>query len=492
MKNAIIIGAGFGGLALAIRLQNKGFQVALYEKNDTVGGHAVQLKKKGYTFDMGPSLITAPDIIEKVFKTAGKSMKDYLELIYLDPFYRLYFHDKTFIDYSADAEKMKEQMARFNRKDAEKYDRFMDYTKQLYQKVIVDGMGSQPFDTRALLRFLPQAVKLRALQSAHGVVAGWFKDERHRFMFSFHPLFIGGSPFRAPAVYLMIPYLEKHGGVWYAKGGMYSLVQALEKVALESGVEIHTSAEVEKVVVEEGRAKGIVVNGRVQLADLVVSNAHFAHTHLDLIRPEARKKWTDKKVKSCAYSMSSFLIYLGVRKKYPELRHHTLILSRRYKELVKDIFDHKILPDDFSMYLHVPSRTDPDMAPADSESMYVLVPTANLASGIDWQKTAKPFAEKILRFLEDDFGLKELNKHIEVLEIFTPDDFRKQRNNYLGSAWGLEPKLTQSASFRPGNRDEDVRGLYRVGASTHPGAGVPGVLLTAEATEKAISEDFNV
>jgi phytoene desaturase len=214
--------------------------------------------------------------------------------------------------------------------------------------------------------------------------------------------------------------------------------------------------------------------------------------HLDLLDKQDRKKWTDSKVKKQAFSMSSFLIYLGVRKKYPQLKHHTLILSERYKELVKDIFDKKILPDDFSMYLHVPSRTDPGMAPEGSESMYVLVPVANLAADISWQQQAGPFADKIISFLEQDFGLEGLRENIEVREVFTPEDFRDQRNNYLGSAWGLEPKLTQSASFRPGNRHEEIENLYIVGASTHPGAGVPGVMLTAEATEKAIRDDFNI
>jgi phytoene desaturase len=190
------------------------------------------------------------------------------------------------------------------------------------------------------------------------------------------------------------------------------------------------------------------------------------------------------------YSMSCFLMYIGVKKQYPQLKHHTLILSERYKELVKDIFDRKILPDDFSMYLHVPSRTDASMAPAGSESMYVLIPVPNLRGNTDWNQMAQPYSEKILTFLEEDFGLEDLKKNIEVLELFTPDDFRTQRNNYLGSAWGLEPKLTQSASFRPSNRSREINGLYMVGASTHPGAGVPGVLLTAEATEKAIINDF--
>ena len=489
MKKATIIGAGFGGLSLAIRLQNKGYQVELFEKNKAPGGHASQIKKKGYTFDMGPSLITAPDIVERVFQSAGKSMYDYLDLTKLDPFYRLYFHDKSFIDYSADAAHMQQQMAAFNADDAARYDQFMEYTRKLYQAVIVDGMGSRPFDLPTMLRFLPQALRLKAVSSTYSVVSRYFKDPRHRFLFSFHPLFIGGNPFRSPAVYLMIPYLEKAGGVLYAKGGMFSLVKALEQVARESGVNIHTNAAVDEIIVKNGTAVGVRQGGREYPAEVVASNAHFAHTHLDLIDAKDRKKWSDKRVKSRDYSMSSFLIYLGVKKKYPQLKHHTLILSERYKELVRDIFDKKILPDDFSMYLHVPSRSDASMAPEGAESMYVLIPVANLAADINWQKEAGPFTDKIISFLEKDFGLQDLRANIEVKEIFTPEDFRDQRNNYLGSAWGLEPKLTQSASFRPGNRHEEIKNLYTVGASTHPGAGVPGVMLTAEATEQAILSD---
>ena len=489
-QKAIIIGAGFGGLATAIRLQSRGFQVTVFEKNSQVGGHASQLKKNGYTFDMGPSLITAPDIIERVFQRAGKSMYDYLDLTYLDPFYRLYFHDKSYIDYTADADQMKAQMAKFNPDDAGNYEKFMAYTKKLYDAVITDGLGSTPFDLHAMLRFFPKALSLSALRSTYSVVAKYFDDPRHRFMFSFHPLFIGGSPFRSPAVYLMIPYLEKAGGVWYAKGGMYSLVRALEKLFLELGGEIHTSAEVAEISVKNQIAQGIIADGKFIEADLVVSNAHFAHTHLDLLKSDVRSKWSNRRIKNKAYSMSSFLLYLGVRKKYPELKHHTLILSERYKELVSDIFDKKILPDDFSMYLHVPSRTDETMAPPGCESMYVLIPVANLDANIDWQKTTKPFADKILNFLENEFKLTDLRKNIEVMEFFIPEDFKNQRNNYLGSAWGLEPRLTQSASFRPGNRHEDIGKLYTVGASTHPGAGVPGVLLTAEATEKVILQDI--
>jgi len=490
MSKVTIIGSGFGGLSLAIRLQSRGFDVTIFEKNAKVGGHAYQLKKNGYTFDMGPSLVTAPDIIQKVFESAGRKMEDYLELVYLDPFYRIYFHDKTFIDYNADADFMKKQMAEFNPEDAENFDAFMDYTRKMYYEVITNGLGAKPFTLKKMIQFIPKALVLKALNSTYSVVSKYFKDEKNRFTFSFHPLFIGGSPFRSPAVYLMIPYLEKHGGVWFSKGGMYSLVEALEKVFLEIGGTISTDSEVEQITVREGKVTGVMVNKQFHASDIVVSNAHFAHTHLDLIDTKHRKKWTDNKVKKTAYSMSSFLMYMGVKKKYPQLKHHTLILSERYKELVKDIFDRKILADDFSMYLHAPSITDPDMAPKDSESMYVLIPVPNLAGDINWHEKKHTFAKKVLDFLEHDFGLEGLQDNLDVLELYTPEEFKTQRNNYLGSAWGVEPKLTQSASFRPGNKSEDVDNLYIVGASTHPGAGVPGVLLTAEATENAIIQDY--
>jgi phytoene desaturase len=491
MKKVIIIGSGFGGLSAAIRLQACGFNVTILEKNTKVGGHAYQLKKKGYTFDMGPSLITAPDIIRSIFSSAGKKMEDYIDLIYLDPFYRIYFHDGSLIDYGPDANKMKMQMSQFNLQDAANYDKFMSYIYKIYKVVIEDGMGSRPFmDLKSLLKFVPKALSLNAMNTGYNVVKKYFSDERNRFMFSFHPLFIGGNPFRSPAVYLMIPYLEKLGGVWFSKGGMYSLVKALQKLFLDIGGTIKTGSEVTKIKVENGRAMGVNVDKEFYEADAVVSNAHFTHTYSDLIDANERKKWTDDKVKKMHYSMSCFLMYIGSKKQYPKLLHHTLILSERYKDLVTDIFDYKILPDDFSMYLHAPTRTDPKMAPEGGESMYVLIPTPNLAGNTNWKEMKKPYADKILKFLDEDFGLKDLRKNIEVLEFFTPDDFVIQRNNYLGSAWGVEPRLTQTATFRPHNRSEDIHNLYLVGASTHPGAGVPGVMLTAEATVKTMLEDL--
>ena len=489
-RKVIIIGSGFGGLAAAIRLQAAGIQVTILEKNAKVGGHAYQLVKNGYTFDMGPSIITAPDLIQRVFKCAGVRMEDYLDLVKLDPFYRIYFHDGSSLDYTDDSEQMKQQMALFSETDAGNYNRFMAHTRQLYDAVITDGLGSIPFDLPTMLSFLPQALRLQALMPAYDFVKKYFEDPRHRFTFSFHPLFIGGNPFRAPAVYLMIPYLEKTGGVWFCKGGMYTLVRALKDVFEGLGGGIETDTEVEQIVVENRKTKGVMAKGQFYEADGVVSNADLVHTYGELIRSEHRRKWSNKKLKKTQYSMSAFLLYLGVRKKYPQLAHHTLILSERYKGLVDDIFDNKVLPDDFSMYLHIPSQTDPLMAPDGCESMYVLIPVPNLESGINWEKTKQKYTDKILAFLEDDFGLTHLKRSIEVLETFTPSDFKKQRNNHLGSAWGVEPKLTQTAYFRPHNRSEDIQKLYFVGASTHPGAGVPGVLLTAETTAKLVLDDL--
>lgn len=493
MNNIIVIGSGFGGLAEAIRLQASGFAVTIFEKRAKVGGRAYQLQKSGYTFDMGPSLITAPFIIESVFRAAGKRMRDYIEVVPLDPFYRIYFHDKTFMDYTSDPERMKAEMAKFNPADAANYDRFFSDVKPIYDAVITEGLGGTPFLTwKSFLNFVPRALSLGGLRPVYSFASRYFQDERNRFAFSFHPLFIGGSPFRAPSIYIMIPYLEKVAGVWYAKGGMYSLVKAFERLFLELGGTLHTNAEVEEIVVEHGRATGVRVSGEFHRADAVVCNGDVPFTYKHLIAPQHKKKWTDARVDRLHIAMSCFLLYIGVRKRYPQLKHHTLILSQRYEELVRDIFDRKILAEDFSLYLHVPTRTDDSMAPEGCESMYLLVPVPHLGAEIDWRSTAEPFKQRILDFLEHDFGLRDLQRNIEVLEMFTPLDFESLLNSHLGNAFAIEPRLTQSALFRPHNKSEDIERLYFVGAGTHPGGGVPGVLLSAEATEKCVIADLGM
>ncbi len=490
--DTIVVGSGFGGLALAVRLQAAGRKVTVLEKRARVGGRAYQIVERGYTFDMGPSLVTAPYIVESIFASAGRQLSDYVDLVPLDPYYRIYFHDGTHIDYVGDAQRMKEQMRRFDARDAERFDDFMDRVRPIYDAVIGDRLGSKPFDTwGAMARFIPRMVRLSAYRPVTSFVNRYFRDYRHRFLYSFHPLFVGGNPFWTPSVYLMIPYLERKGGVWFAKGGMYSIVEALSTVFEELGGRILTGHEVTSIRVEEGRVRGVHAGGHFFPADVVVSNADVGHTYRDLLAPEARRRWTDRKVERLHHSMSCFLLYLGVRREYPQLEHHTLILTDRYRDLLNDIFRKKILPEDFSMYVHAPTRTDPSMAPQGCESLYVLIPVANLRSGIDWEAKKDAFANKVLGFLEA-WGLEGLRDHLDVFHTFTPLDFERELNATDGNAFAIEPRFTQTAWFRPHNRSEDVRGLYLVGAGTHPGAGVPGVMLSAETTYGCIARDLDL
>lgn len=491
-KRAVVVGSGFGGLAVACRLQAAGVQVTLLEKRERIGGRAYRLVDSGYVFDMGPSLITAPDVIDSVFRAGGRRLEEYVDLIPLDPYYRVYFHDGTHLDYVGDPARMKAQMARFSERDAARYDDFMEAVRPIFDAVVGDRLGSKPFDTvGSMLRFLPRVARLGAHCTVTGFVNRYFDDFRHRFIYSFHPLFVGGNPFRTPAIYLMIPYLEREGGVWFARGGMYEVVEALGRLFLELGGTIRTGEEVQEILVEGGRAAGVRTERGTWRADLVVSNADPGHTYGSLVDQAHRRRWTDARLRRTDWSMSCFLLYIGTRRRYPQLQHHTLILSERYRELLEDIFGKKILPDDFSMYLHAPTRTDPGMAPAGGESLYVLVPVANQRSGLDWSALRDGFAARILDFLED-WGLEDLRNEIEVLHVFTPEDFQGELNATWGNAFAMEPKITQTAWFRPHNRSEDVTALYLVGAGTHPGAGVPGVLMSAEATYGCIAEDLGL
>ena len=491
-RRAVIIGSGFGGLALAARLQAAGMQVTVLEKREAIGGRAYKLEDRGYVFDMGPSLITAPHIIDSVFQAAGRRLEDYVELVPLDPYYRIYFHDGTHIDYVGDPDRMKAQMRKFSAEDADRYDDFMKKVLPIYDAIIGDRLGSRSFgELKTMIGFIPKFIKTEAYMPVTRLVNRYFKDFRNRFLYSFHPLFVGGNPFQTPSVYLMIPYLERRGGVWFSRGGMYSLVEAMGRLIGELGGEIHTDHEVTRIGTEKGRVTHVEAGGRRFEADLVISNGDPGHTYRDLVDARSRKKWTDRKISRLDHSMSCFLLYLGVKRKYPGLEHHTLILTERYKGLLKDIFDKKILPDDFSMYLHVPTRTDPSMAPEGCESMYVLVPVANLKSGIDWDEMRQPFADRVIDFLQE-WGMPGLRENLEVLHLMDPSDFRDELNSLDGNAFGIVPKFTQTAYFRPHNRSEDVDGLYLVGSGTHPGAGVPGVFLSAEATYGVIAKDLGL
>jgi phytoene desaturase len=487
---AVVIGAGFGGLAAAMRLQGRGFRVTLLEAREKVGGRAYRLRKKGYTFDMGPSLITAPEVLDRAFRAVGTSLAGRLDLRPLDPYYRVCFHDGSVFEYSGDPEVMKARMRVFHPGDADNFDAFMDAIRPIYEEVLEKGLGSTPFcDWRTMVRFLPKVFRLGAWRTVTGFVNRYFKDFRHRFLFSFHPLYIGGHPFRSPAVYLMIPYLERKGGVWYAPGGMYSVIEAMAAAFVDAGGEILTGRPASGLRVSGGRAVGVETAGGFLPAELVVSNADLVHTYRDLVPAPARRRWTERRLGRLKQTMGCFLIFVGSRRAYPALAHHTLVLAERYKGLVDDIFGAKALPEDFSLYLHAPCRTDPGMAPPGGESLMILAPVANLSSGMDWEQGKAAFADRILAFLEA-WGLPGLRAEAEVLDIVTPADFARDLNAHQGNAFGIQPLLTQTGWFRPHNRSEDIPNLYFVGAGTHPGAGVPGVLLSAEAAETCILEDF--
>lgn len=490
MTRIVVIGSGFGGLASALRLQARGYQVTLLEKREKPGGRAYQLKDGGYTFDMGPSIITAPDLLEDLFSSAGVRVDEYLTLKPLEPYYRIYFGDGRYFDYGGNQESLRRELLKFDSEAPAQYARFMEKTGDIYRRAFAD-LAHQPFlSVGDFMKVVPELALLRADRSVYSLVSDYFTDPSLRMAYSFHPLFIGGNPFRASAIYSIVPFLERGGGVHFAMGGTYALIEALVRRFRELGGQLECNADVVEICVDGGRVTGVVTaGGRRWPADAVVSNADIVWTYARLIDRKHRRRWTDRKITRLKQSMSCFLLYLGLNRQYEKLLHHTIIMSPRYQGLIGDIFDRKVLADDFSLYVHAPTRTDPSMAPPGHESVYLLAPVPNLSADTDWKTMAKPFRDRIIQFLERDFGLEGLEQSIEVEHMFTPLDFRRQLNAFQGSAFSIEPVLLQSAYFRPHNRSEDVEGLYLAGAGTHPGAGLPGTLLSAEIVDRLVGTD---
>jgi phytoene desaturase len=418
-------------------------------------------------------------------------LHDDVELVALNPYYRIYFADGSHFDYGGTPEQVEAQLRAFDPESVAGYRRFMLATRQIYRRAFED-LAAQPFHRlSAFLKLTPELVRLHAARSVYDFVARYFRDPRLRMVFSFHPLFIGGNPLRASAIYSIVPYLEQQGGVWFARGGMYALVQAMQALFERLGGHTRLEAGVEEVLVDERtrHATGVRLrDGDVLHAEAVVLNADVASAYLQLVPARYRRRMTDRRVRGYRYSMSCFILYLGLDRQFPKLLHHTIVMSRRYRELISDIFDGYGLPADLSLYLHAPTRSDPTMAPPGGESLYVLAPVPHLGRGVDWIEQAQPFRDRIIRFLEDEFGLVGLEQSIRVERQFTPLDFRDELSSYLGAAFSIEPTLLQSAWFRPHNASEDIAGLYLVGAGTHPGAGVPGVLLSAAITTRLVQE----
>jgi len=404
----------------------------------------------------------------------------------MDPFYRIRFHDGTHFDYSGNAETMLEEVARFEPADVAGYLRFVEDAERC-KKLGFEGLGSVAFDSLGdLIRAIPAFARMGAWRSIYSLVAKHFKNEKLRTVMSFHPLLIGGNPFSVTCAYALINSLERTWGVHSAMGGTGAIVRGMVKLLAERGVPVRCNSPVVKIRVEGKRATGVeLANGEFMAADIVVSNADSAWTYKNLIAPQHRKVWTDRKIDNGRYSMGLFVWYFGTSRQYHDVPHHMMVLGPRYKELLTDIFKRHKLADDFSLYLHRPTATDPSLAPAGCDTFYVLAPVPHLDSGTDWAQHAEPYRKAIAELLEASV-LPGLQSHIVTSKVTTPQDFHDRLWSFKGAGFGLEPLLLQSAWFRPHNRSEDVDGLYMVGAATHPGAGVPGVLMSAKALETVV------
>ncbi len=381
---------------------------------------------------------------------------------------------------------MRAEVARFNPGDVAGFERFLKRSEEIYRLGFMP-MGDAPFNSLLdMARVAPNLLRLEGHRSVYAVVSKYLSDERLRTVFSFHPLLIGGSPFRASSIFCLISYLERQFGVHYAMGGMGALVRGLVDLIASQGGELRLKTEVEEILVNNGAATGVrLATGETIEASIVVSNADSAWTYRKLVPSSARWRWTDRKIDRSRYSMGVFVWHFGVDRRYDDLALHTILLGPRYRELVRDIFDRKVLADDFSLYLYRPTAMDRSLAPEGCDTFYALSPVPNLLGGQDWRTEAEPYRKRIERALEATI-LPNLSNAIVTSRLTTPLDFQHRLNSYRGAAFALEPILTQSAWFRPHNASEEVRNLFLVGAGTHPGAGLPGVLSSARVLDKVV------
>jgi phytoene desaturase len=488
---AAVIGSGFGGLALAIRLQSAGFDVTVFEGRDKPGGRAYVWEDEGFIFDAGPTVITDPDCLKELFTLSGRKIEDYVELLPVNPFYRLVWEDGDVFDYVNDQAELDRQIEARNPADVEGYRRFHAYSEELYQKGYVE-LGAVPFlNFGSMVAAAPALMKLQAWRSVYGKVASFVKDEHVRQALSFHSLLVGGSPFATSSIYALIHALERRGGVWFPRGGTGALIRGLVKLFEELGGRIALNAPISKITTAGGRVTGVIRHdGAFEAFDTVASNADIMHTYRELLVDDPRGKAASKALEKKRWSPSLFVIYFGLKAEHPDIRHHTICFGPRYRELIGDIYNKDTLSEDFSLYLHNPCATDPGMAPPGCSAFYVLSVVPNLETAdVDWASEGEAYRDKILKYLEDRY-IPNLSRDLVTCRIFTPDDFTSELNAWNGAAFSLEPILTQSAWFRTHNRDDRIPNLYFVGAGTHPGAGIPGVVGSAKATAGLMIPDL--
>ncbi len=491
--HAVVIGSGFGGLAAAIRLGARNYRVTVLEKLDKPGGRAYVYERDGFKFDAGPTIITAPFLLKELWKLCGRDFDKEIDLRLMNPFYQIRFDDGKTFDYSGDLEHVKTQIKKFNKKDVAGFERFLETSEKIFN-VGFEQLGHVPFNSITdMLRIVPSMVKLKSYHSVYGLVAKYIKDPHLRIAMSFHPLLIGGNPFSATSIYALISFLEQRWGVHSVMGGTGQLITGLAGLIEQQGNQIRYNSEVEEITTENSIATGVrLKSGETIKSDIVVSNGDSAWTMRHMLSEKVRTRWTNKRIRKSKYSNGLFVWYFGTQRTYPEVKHHTILMGPRYKELVEDIFNNKILAKDFSLYLHRPTATDPSMAPSGCDTFYALSPVPNLSADIDWKKQAEPYRKAIEKRLSETI-LPDLENNIATSFVTTPLDFKNRLLSYKGAGFSFEPLLSQSAWFRPHNLCKEVKNLYFVGAGTHPGAGVPGVLSSARVLDSIVpnAKDFN-
>jgi phytoene desaturase len=490
---AVVIGAGIGGLSGAMRLAAKGYSVTVLDRLDRVGGRGSSITQGGHRFDLGPTIVTVPQGLRELWSDCGRDFDADVDLRAMNPFYRIYWPDGSHYTARQDSDAMRAEVARISPGDLAGYDRFLEDSEARYWFGYED-LGRRPMHRfMDLIKVLPKFGWHRADRSVYAHAARRVKDERLRFALSFHPLFIGGDPFNVTSMYILVNHLEKAFGVHYAMGGVQAIAEAMAGVIEDKGGRIELGAEADEVLVTAGRARGVkLTDGRVVPAEVVVSNADAGHTYDRLLRNQPRKRWTSARLKRSRWSMGLFVWYFGTRGtrgKWPGAGHHSILVGPRYREHIRDIFIRGRLAPDMSIYLHRPSVTDPSVAPEGDDTFYALSPVPHLGhdNDVDWQVEAEPYRQRMQAMLEERI-LPGLGAHVTESLVFTPETFRDRYLTPMGSGFSIEPRILQSAWFRPHNVSEELPGLFLVGAGTHPGAGLPGVVASAEVLGKIVPD----
>ncbi len=486
-KKVIVIGSGFGGIAAALRLRAKKYEVTLLEKHPDLGGRARVFRKDNFIYDGGPTVITAPYLFEELFTLFDKKISDYTNIIPLDLWYRFIFEDGSSFDYSANEEDMKKQIEKISKKDLNGYKKLLSFTEKIFNKGFTE-LSTKPFNKVSfMIKQIPSLLKLRSYQSVYKLVSSFISNEKLRRVFSMHPLLVGGNPFTTTSIYTLILFLEKKWGIHYAMGGTGNVIKALEKLMVEENIKILKNSEVTEIINHNNKIKEVKINDKIKLeCDYLVCNSDPPNVYKNLIKSKKNYGFLfNQKIKRMNYSMGLFVYYFGSKKPYKEVAHHTICFGNSYKEHLQKIFDEKILSEDISYYLHRPSATDPNMAPEGQDAFYVLVPVPNNLSGINWEIEGKKFKQLVLNKM-DKTVLPGIKENVVSDFYLTPDYFAEDLSTLHGSGFSIQPRFTQSAYFRFHNKSEIFENLFFVGAGTHPGAGMPGVLSSAKVLDELL------